>query len=324
MQMRDLGRSGLTVSALGLGCMGMSRLYGPADDGQSADLIRRVIEAGVTLIDTADIYGNGHNEELVGPAIRPYRDRVVLATKFANRLDGSGLDGRPDYVTEACDASLKRLGVDVIDLYYLHRVDPKTSIEDTVGAMGRLVEVGKIRHLGLSEAGADTVRRAAAVHPIAALQSEYSLWTRDPERAVLTACEELGIGFVAYSPLGRGFLSASIGSVEDLSDKDRRRDHPRFAAENIALNKRLVDLLAAEAGVLGVKPAQLALAWLLARPAPVVPIPGTTRWPHMAENLAALDIAVPPDVAERLDRAFEPGITAGDRYPAKQMSVLET
>jgi aryl-alcohol dehydrogenase-like predicted oxidoreductase len=264
MQMRQLGP--LRVSALGLGCMGMTPIYGRPDEGECIATVERAIELGVTMIDTADMYGGGKNEDLVGRAIRGRRDRVVLATKFGNIRTPDGqpdVNGHPDYVPQACDASLQRLGVEAIDLYYLHRVDPKVPIEDTVGAMARLVEAGKVRHIGLSEAAAPTLRRAHAVHPIAALQTEYSLWSRDVEAEMLPICRDLGVGFVAYSPLGRGFLSGTITGTDALADDDRRRDHPRFAQENIERNLGLIDALRAIASTRSCTPAQVALAWLL-------------------------------------------------------------
>jgi aryl-alcohol dehydrogenase-like predicted oxidoreductase len=320
MQMRQIGP--LRVSAVGLGCMGMTPIYGQPDEGECIATVQRAVELGVTMIDTADMYGGGKNEELVGRALRGRRDRVVLATKFGNIRTAEGkpdVNGRPDYVPQACDASLRRLGVDTIDLYYLHRVDPKVPIEDTVGAMARLVERGKVRHIGLSEAAAPTLRRAHAVHPIAALQTEYSLWTRDVEAEILPACRERGVGFVAYSPLGRGFLSGAITSADALADDDRRRDHPRFAQENIERNIVLVETLRAIATAKRCTPAQVALAWLLAQGEDVVPIPGTKRRGHLEENVAALNVRLDDSELAKLDEAFPPGITAGDRYPAGQM-----
>ena len=320
MQTRQLGP--LRVSAIGLGCMGMTPIYGQPDEGECIATVHRAVELGVTMIDTADMYGAGKNEALVGRALSGRRDRVVLATKFGNVRTPDGkpdVNGRPDYVPQACDASLKRLGVEVIDLYYLHRVDPKVPIEDTVGAMARLVEQGKVRHIGLSEAAASTLRRAHAVHPITALQTEYSLWTRDVEAEILPACRALGVGFVAYSPLGRGFLSGTITSTDTLADEDRRRDHPRFAQENIERNLALLEVLRAIATAQGCTPAQVALAWLLAQGEDVVPIPGTKRRTWLEENLRAPDVRLDDSDLAKLDEAFPPGITAGDRYPAGQM-----
>lgn len=313
----------LEVSAIGLGCMGMSVLYGPRDDEESVATVRHALDRGVTFIDTADMYGAGHNEELLGKALKGRRDEVVLATKFGNLLDGSGrVSGRPDYVAAACDASLKRLGVDVIDLYYQHRVDPETPIEETVGAMARLVEAGKVRHLGLSEAGPQTIRRAAAVHPIAALQTEYSLWTRDVEEEILPLCRELGIGFVAYSPLGRGFLSGTIASRDELIDDDRRLAHPRFSTDAIAANAKRLAAMKDIATSRGVSPAQIALAWLLSRGGDIAPIPGTKKRKWLDENADAVDITLSPAEIAALETAFPPGATVGERYPAGQMSKV--
>ena len=321
MRQRQLGH-GLEVGAIGLGCMGMSSIYGEADDPQSIATIRRTAEIGVTMIDTADAYGNGQNEGVVGQALRGIRDRVVLATKFGNiRKDGKAdVDGRPSYVRQACEASLRRLGVETIDLYYQHRVDHRVPIEDTVGAMAELVREGKVRFLGLSEAAPATIRRAAAVHPIAALQTEYSLWTRDVEAEILPTCRELGIGFVAYSPLGRGFLSATLASLDDLAPNDRRRDHPRFAAENFAQNLELLEALRAVAAAHDASAAQVAIAWVLARGEDIVPIPGTKRISRLEEDAAAGELALSADEMARLDAAFPPGIAAGDRYPAGQLA----
>jgi aryl-alcohol dehydrogenase-like predicted oxidoreductase len=323
MQKRKIGP--LEVSAIGLGCMGMTPIYGTPDPDECIATVHRAIELGITLIDTADMYGGGKNEELVGRALQGRRDKVVLATKFGNVRTPDGrpdVDGRPEYVPQACDASLKRLGVDVIDLYYQHRVDPKVPIEDTVGAMARLVEAGKVRHLGLSEAGAATVRRAHAVHPIAALQTEYSLWSRDVEPEILPTCRELGIGFVPYSPLGRGFLSGTITSLDALSENDRRRDHPRFHAENLARNVGLLDVLREIAKAHDCKPAQVALAWLLAQGDDIVPIPGTKRRTYLEENAAAVGIRLTDAERAHLAEAFPPGVTAGTRYPAGQMNRI--
>ena len=297
----------------------MSEFYGTADEGEAIATIHRAIELGVTFLDTADMYGPFTNERLVGKAIAGRRDRVVVATKFGNRRgeDGSflGISGRPDYVREACDASLERLGVDHIDLYYQHRVDNETPIEETVGAMKELVEAGKVRHLGLSEASAATIRRAHAVHPITALQSEWSLWTRDPEAEIIPTVRELGIGFVAYSPLGRGFLSGRIKSVDDLDEKDFRRRGPRFQGENLQRNLDLVARVEELAAEKGVTAGQLALAWVLAQGDDVVPIPGTKRVRYLEENAAAADVELSDDDLRRLDEAFPPGAAEGDRYP---------
>jgi aryl-alcohol dehydrogenase-like predicted oxidoreductase len=320
MQTRNLGP--LTVSAIGLGCMSMTPIYGEPDPAEAAATIHRAAERGVTLIDTADAYNFGANEELVGKAVSPIRDKVVLATKFGNiRLpDGTAeVNGKPDYVPQACDLSLKRLGVDHIDLYYAHRIDPGVPIEETVGAMARLVEAGKVRHLGLSEASVATLRRAHAVHPIAALQTEYSLWTRDPEDGLLAACEELGIGFVAYSPLGRGFLTGTIDSLEALGAKDRRRDMPRFQGENLTHNLAMLETLREAATQQGCTPAQLAIVWLLSRKPFVVPLPGSKQRRWLDQNADAVALSVPPAVLAKLDAAFAPGRTAGTRYPAAQM-----
>ena len=325
MQTRRLGRSGLTVSAVGLGCMSMTDIYGPADPAEAEKTIRHALDRGITFIDTADMYANGKNEELVGRALAGRRSEAVLATKFGNlRLpDGStGVNGRPDYVPQACEASLKRLGVDVIDLYYLHRVDPNVPIEETVGAMARLVEAGKVRYLGLSEAGAATIRRANDVHPITALQSEYSLWSRDLEAEILPACRALGIGVVPYSPLGRGFLTGQIRSDADLAEKDRRRDMPRFRDDNLARNGALLDGLRSIAETRGATPAQIALAWLLSRGEDVVPIPGTKRPARLTENAASLEVALTGDDLAMLDAAFPAGAAAGLRYPEAQMKRL--
>jgi aryl-alcohol dehydrogenase-like predicted oxidoreductase len=318
---RTLGQ-GLEVGALGLGCMTMTSIYGPADDEESIRTIRRAAELGATLIDTSDMYGNGKNEELLARALSGIRDQVVLATKFGNtRRDGKpDVDGRPEYARAACEASLKRLGVEVIDLYYQHRVDDKVPIEDTVGAMARLAEEGKVRFLGLSEAAPSTVRKAHATHPIAALQTEYSLWTREVEAEILPLCRELGIGFVPYSPLGRGFLTATLESTRDLAENDRRRDHPRFADDNFQRNLPLLVSLRKLASTHGATPAQIAIAWLLSRGDDIVPIPGTKHAGRLEENLGALEVTLAGDEIQELDRAFPPGITAGDRYPAAQLA----
>ena len=319
---RTLGTSdgGLTVSAMGLGCMGMSEFYGTTDEAQSTETIRRALDIGVTFLDTADMYGPFRNELLVGKAIADRRDEVVLATKFGNerREDGSriGVNGTPDYVRRACDASLQRLGVDVIDLYYQHRVDRSTPIEETWGALDELVTAGKVRHLGISEASAATIRRAHAVHPITALQTEWSLWTRDvEENDVLATVRELGIGFVAYSPIGRGFLSGEIRSIHDLAPEDFRRQNPRFQGENFAKNLQLVDRVRKMAVEQGVTATQLALAWVLAQGEDVVPIPGTKRVSYLEENAAAAAIVLSAADLTRLDEVAPVGAAAGDRYP---------
>jgi aryl-alcohol dehydrogenase-like predicted oxidoreductase len=324
MKTRTLGQ-GLVVSEQGLGCMGMSEFYGRADEGEAIATIQRALELGVTLLDTADMYGPFTNEKLVGRAISGRREQVVLATKFGNerREDGSwvGINGKPDYVRSACEASLRRLGVDHIDLYYQHRVDKTVPIEDTVGAMAELVSAGKVGHLGLSEASPQTIRRAHAVHPITALQSEYSLWTRDPEDEILPTVRELGIGFVAYSPLGRGFLSGKYKKTEDLPDDDFRRHHPRFQGENFEQNLRLVERIEQIAGEKQVTAGQLALAWVLAQGDDIVPIPGTKRRSYLQENVAAGEIVLSEDDLARIDEAAPAGATAGQRYA--NMSTID-
>ncbi|TFI59053.1 aldo/keto reductase [Sphingomonas parva] len=326
MERRRLGASGLEVSALGLGCMGMSEFYGSGDEGESIATIHHAIERGVDFLDTADMYGVGRNEELVGRAIADRRDRVVLATKFGNVRgeDGSfgGVCGRPDYVRSACEASLRRLGIETIDLYYQHRVDPDVPIEDTVGAMAELVREGKVRFLGLSEAAPETVRRAHAVHPIAALQTEYSLWSRDPEEALLPTVRELGIGYVAYSPLGRGFLTGQFRSPEDFEPDDTRRRHPRFTGDNFQKNLDLVGEIEAMARGKGCTAAQLALAWVLGQGGDIVPIPGTRRRARLDENIGALDIRLTEEERARIDRILPPGAAAGDRYHAQGMQTI--
>jgi aryl-alcohol dehydrogenase-like predicted oxidoreductase len=317
MQTRTLGQ-GLEVSALGLGCMGMSEFYGRADEGEAIRTIHRALELGITFLDTADMYGPFTNEKLVGRAIADRRDQVVLATKFGNvrgeNGERLGIDGSPEYVRRACDASLQRLGTDHIDLYYQHRVDQSVPIEETVGAMAELVQQGKVRHLGLSEAAPATIRRAHAVHPITALQTEYSLWTRDPEEEILPTVRELGIGFVPYSPLGRGFLTGRFQRTDDLAEDDFRRGHPRFQGANLERNVELVERVRAIAAGKGVTAGQLALAWVLAQGEDVAPIPGTKRVRYLEENAGALDVELGEDDLRALDEAAPRGAAAGDRY----------
>jgi aryl-alcohol dehydrogenase-like predicted oxidoreductase len=323
---RKLGTGGLEVSAMGLGCMGMSEFYAGQDEAESLATMDRALELGVDFLDTADMYGVGRNEELVGRAIKGRRDRVVIATKFGSMRSASGgflgVNGRPDYVRQACDASLKRLGVDVIDLYYQHRVDPKTPIEETVGAMAELVAAGKVRFLGLSEAAPETIRRAHAVHPIAALQTEYSLWSRDPEDEILPTVRQLGIGFVPYSPLGRGFLTGRYRSIDDFEPDDYRRNSPRFQGENFAMNLTLVGEIEAIARAKGCTPSQLALAWVLAQGPDVAPIPGTKRRKYLEENVGALHVQLTIDELERIDAILPAGAAAGDRYVATGMAAV--
>jgi aryl-alcohol dehydrogenase-like predicted oxidoreductase len=322
---RTLGHSGLRVSAIGLGCMSLSNVYGRAEDAESVALIHHALDLGVNFLDSSDMYGWGHNEELLGRALRGRRDQVVLATKFGNlrKPDGTpGVNGRPEYVPQACDASLKRLGVDVIDLYYQHRVDPAVPIEDTVGAMARLVERGKVRFLGLSEAAPATVRRAHAVHPITALQSEFSLLYRAEAEESLPALRELGIAFVAYSPLGRSLLTGSVKAAADIPADDRRRDHPRFAEGNLEKNLALVRRLEEVAAARGCTTGQVALAWLLARGEDIVPIPGTKRQARLEENAGAVDVLLTPDDVARLSDAVPVGAAAGARYPAPALKAV--
>jgi aryl-alcohol dehydrogenase-like predicted oxidoreductase len=323
---RVLGSSGLTVSAIGLGCMGMSDFYGKSDDDQSLAVLEKALELGVNFFDTADMYGTGMNEYLLSRFLKNHRDQVVIATKFGNvrRLDGAmiGLSGKPDYVKSACDMSLKRLNVDVIDLYYQHRVDPETPIEDTVGAMADLVNAGKVRFLGLSEAGPQTIRRAQAVHPIAALQTEYSLWSREPENELLTLCRELNIAFVAYSPLGRGFLTGQIKSTDELAANDFRRFMPRMQGENLDKNLERVAQLEAMATEKGCTSAQLALAWVLAQAEHIIPIPGTRREKYLRENVAAIEMTLTAADLARLDAILPAESAAGTRYTPEMMKRL--
>jgi aryl-alcohol dehydrogenase-like predicted oxidoreductase len=327
MQRRDLGSTGQSVSALGLGCMGMSEFYGAHDDAQSLETLAAALDRGIDFFDTADMYGAGHNERLLGSFLAGRPERPIVATKFgivrepgeyARRIDNS-----PDYVRRACDASLARLGVERIDLYYCHRRNPEVPIEELIGAMAGLVRAGKVRWLGLSEVSVDTLRRAAAVHPIAAVQSEYSLWTRDPEAGMLDACRELGTSFVAYSPLGRAFLTGAVGSADDLAADDFRRINPRFQGEALAANRKLAAALTEFAAARGATAAQIALAWLLAKYPHVIPIPGTRRVRYLDENVAAADIALGTDELAALDSLFAPGAVQGERYPPEGMKGLE-
>ncbi len=326
MQNRVLGQK-LHVSAIGLGCMGMSEFYGPTSDLESIRVIQRALDSGVNFLDTADMYGNGHNERLIARAVQGRRESVILATKFGNmrgeRGEFLGVNGKPEYVRKACDESLKRLGIEVIDLYYQHRVDPGTPIEETIGALSELVKAGKIRYLGLSEASAKTLRAAHRIHPVTALQSEFSLWTREVEEDILPTCRELGIGFVAYSPLGRGMLAGRFQDNESLSESDWRRNHPRFQTGNFEKNLELVKNLHEMAKKKGVKPSQIALAWVLAQGEDIVPIPGTKQIPYLEENLESLQVALATDELEFLNQVFRPGVTAGERYHPQGMKTLD-
>ena len=328
MPRRPLGKTGATVSAIGLGCMGMSEFYGPGNDQQSLETLATALDRGIDFLDTADMYGLGHNEELLGRFLRGRRDRVVLATKFGivrNRDDPKArrIDNSPGYIRHACDASLRRLGIDTIDLYYIHRRDPSVPIEDAVGTMAELVSAGKVRYLGLSEVSPETLRRAHAVHPIAAIQSEYSLWTREPERRMLATCRELGVTFVAYSPLGRAMLTGTVQNEEAFAPGDFRRGNPRFQGEALQKNLRLVRGLADFAKERGATTGQIALAWLLSKNSDVVPIPGTKRPHYVIENAAAAELELSSGEIAALDRLFDPAAVTGDRYPSDRMASIE-
>ncbi len=326
MKLKPLGNSQINISEIGLGCMGMSEFYGKGDDKESIKVIHRAVELGINFLDTADIYGIGKNEELVGKAIKPIRDKVILATKFGNVRDADGrflgVNGKPEYVRKCCESSLKRLGVDVIDLYYQHRVDPETHIEDTVFAMSELVKEGKVRYLGLSEASVETIHRAHNIHPISALQTEYSLWTRDPENGHLEACKELGITFVAYSPIGRGFLSGRFKPSEIIPEDDYRRNNPRFQAENIEHNYKLVEIIEKMAKNKNCTSVQLAIAWVMSQRDFIVPIPGTKRINYLEENIGALNVNLNEGDLKYLNEAAPLGFTKGLRYPALAMNAL--
>jgi aryl-alcohol dehydrogenase-like predicted oxidoreductase len=326
MKTRTLGNQGLVVSELGLGCMGMSEFYGDRDEQEAIATIHRALDLGLNFLDTADMYGPFTNEQLVGKAIKDRRDQVIIATKFGNVRSAEGgflgISGKPEYVRQCCDASLQRLGIDVIDLYYQHRVDVTVPIEETIGAMAELVQAGKVRYLGMSEAAPATIRRAQAIHPISALQTEYSLWSRDPEDEILPTIRELGIGFVPYSPLGRGFLTGAIASPEDFAPDDFRRRSPRFQGENFAKNLQLVEQVKAIAAEKSITPGQLALAWLLAQGDDIVPIPGTKRRSYLQENIGAITVNLTADDLSRINAVAPKGIAAGERYPAQNMSAL--